>query len=107
MQGFQFLFDQGTVRVQPGYADVLTNMQYVGSREYTDALMQDPGSADLTSFVTLNGASSQDGDNGHDDLLAARGPELAAVGAANGPLPLSRTRAAASETHLVRRDDRR
>ena len=107
LQGFQFLFDRATVRLQPGYADVLANMRYVGSQKHLDALMEDPGSVDLASFVTLNGASGQHGDNGHADVLAARSPEPVTMGAANRPPTLSRTRTAASQTRLVQRDDPR
>jgi hypothetical protein len=39
MKGFQFLFEQATVTVQPGYAAVLTNVQYIGSPQFTEALI--------------------------------------------------------------------
>ena len=131
MEGFEFLFNQATVAIQPGYADVLANMTYIGTSAYTEALTHDPASVDLSKYLTHAGAGSQSGARqpaspvpatvgaasparmaGGSDLdPAAEGapyrPELAAVGAAGRPPTLSRTRTAAARTRLVRRDEPR
>ncbi len=51
MAGFQFLFDQATVAVQPGYTDVLTDVEFIGTPAFIQALAREPGTADLSSLL--------------------------------------------------------
>lgn len=93
MVGLQFLFNQATVNVQPGYADVLANVQYTGSSSFTDSLTRDPKLVDADALIDefSNGASPE--------CL----PELVRMGTAGGPSGLHRTSVTAAQTRIMRR----
>jgi len=92
MAGFQFLFNQAAVVVQPGYADVLANVQYIGTPSFTESLGRAQTAADLETLTkTL-------------PLVPERAPmHKPARYGAGAPQRLHRTRAAAAQTRLVRR----
>ena len=91
MAGLQYIFDQATVVVQPGYADVLANVEYVGTAQYVDALGQDPKTAGVARFVDRFKAR------------AARPQPAPPVTMGAGRSQLHRTRSAAARTRLVHR----
>jgi hypothetical protein len=90
MTGLQFLFNQATVTVQQGYADVLANVQYIAPAEFTDALAHnrtDEVRSLLEQCTYLAGAPAT--------------PEPIRIG--GGTPTLHRTRSAAKKTQVVRR----
>jgi hypothetical protein len=90
MAGLQFLFNQATVTVQQGYADVLANVQYIATAEFTDALAHnrtDEVRLLLEQFTYVAGAPAT--------------PEPIRIG--GGTPALHRTRSAARKTQVVRR----
>lgn len=90
MAGLQYIFDQATVAVQPGYADVLANVEYVGTAEFVDALGRDPKMVDLTRLIDRFKAGAEQ-----------RRPAMP-VTMGVGKSQLHRTRSAAARTRLVR-----
>jgi LBP / BPI / CETP family, C-terminal domain len=97
MAGLKFLFNQATVAIMPGYADVLADIQYVGTAEFSDALARDPNTVDLSSLIgQFPGVTERP--------LA---PQPARMGAAGGRSGLHRTKRAATHTQLVRRETAR
>jgi hypothetical protein len=93
--GLQFLFNQATVAVQVGYADVLADVQYIGTAQFADVLTGDPKTVDLAAFI----------DQAKGPAERPLAPEPVKIGAASGPPGLHRTKSAAAQTRLVRRTD--
>jgi hypothetical protein len=102
MTGLRFLFNQATVAVQPGYADVLANVSYFAPNGFLDGLAQ--GTAQANAAL-LDGQYTDESWA----LIPADGqpamPEPVRMGAAGGRPALHRTKLAAAETRLVRRED--
>lgn len=90
MAGLRFLFDQATVAIQPGYADVRADIEYFASAEFAGALSRNLAIADMPSPMAQHPAQTE------------RPPALARTGVAGGPAGLHRSRAAARRTRLVR-----
>lgn len=99
MQGFRFLFEQATVAVQapssgqPGYVDVLTDVEFIGTPAFIEALAREPGTVDLFSLLRQG-------------TVAADAPrptrEPARWGGSSRAAGLSCTRTTAAKTRLVR-----
>jgi hypothetical protein len=92
MVGFQFLFDQATVALQPGYVDVLADVKYIGTPALIEALAREPGTVDLFPL-------SQQGVVAADATQPTREPARWGGSSRGG---LSRTRTTAANTRLVR-----
>ncbi len=93
MAGFQFLFDQATVALQPGYVDVLANVEYKAPPAFTEALAREPGTVDLFSLLQQGAVAAH---------ATRPGREPARWGGASRVAGLSRTRTTAATTRLVR-----
>ena len=93
MAGFQFRFDEATVSVQPGYADVLTDVEFIGTPAFVEALAREPRTADRSSLLRQGTVAAR-----------ATGPrrEPARWGGTSRVEGLSRTEATAASTRLVR-----
>lgn len=104
MTGLRFLFNQATVAVQPGYADVLANVSYFAPTGFLDGLAQGTAQANA---VLLGGRYTDESGAliPADDQSAI--PEPVRMGAVGGRPALHRTKLAAAETRLVRREDHR
>jgi hypothetical protein len=93
MAGLQFRFDEATVTVQPGYADVLTDVEFIGTPALVEALDREPRTVGPSSLP-------------RQDTVAARatGPrrEPARWGGASRVAGLARSGATAASTRLVR-----
>ena len=92
MAGFQFLFDQATVALQPGYVDVLADVKYIGTPAFVEALARNPGTVDRSSLLRQGGVATHQ-----------TAPTHAPVkwGAFDRPPCLKRSRTAAAKTSLV------
>lgn len=103
LAGFSFLFDQATVTVEPGYAEVLANLDYIGTAEFADALARDPRTTDVPALVsqlrTAEPASAT--------AAPQRASEPVRIGRGRTRPGLHRTRHAAALTRLVRRPSQR
>jgi len=88
MAGLQFVFNQATVTVQQGYADVLANVQYIAPAEFTDALAHNR-TDDVRSLLKQCTYSA--------GAPATPGP----VRIGGGTPTLHRTRSAARQTQVV------
>jgi hypothetical protein len=97
MAGLRFLFNQATVAIKPGYADVLADVEFVGTAQTVDALARDPNSVDLASLAGQI----------RDSAGRRKAPEPVRMGAAGGRRSLVRTKASAARTRLVRRGELR
>ena len=93
MAGFQFRFDEATVTVQPGYADVLTDVEFIGTPAFVEALAREPRTVDPSSLLRQGAVAAR-----------ATGPrrEPARWGGASRVAGLSRPGATAASTRLVR-----
>ena len=93
MAGFQFLFDQATVAVQPGYVEVLSDVKFIGTPAFIEALARDPGTVDLSALLMQAGVPTH-------ETPPTREPVRRA--ASDRTPCLRRNRTAAAKTKLVR-----
>jgi hypothetical protein len=92
MAGLKFLFDQATVAIQPGYADIHADIEYFASAAFAGALSRDPATVDVPALMAQL----------PDQAGPSPSPEPARTTAAGGRPALHLTRSAASRTRLVR-----
>jgi hypothetical protein len=90
MAGLKFLFSQATVAIQPGYADVLTDISYQAPAGFAEALIRDPATVDVSALMAQPPAP-------------AGPPTQLRTAAAGGEPVLHRTVSAARRTRVVRR----
>ncbi len=93
MVGFQFLFDRATVTVQPGYVDVLSDIEYIGTPTFVEALARDPGTVNLSALLRQGGMPTH-------ETPPTREPVR--WGVSDRPPCLRRSRNAAAKTKFVR-----
>jgi LBP / BPI / CETP family, C-terminal domain len=100
MAGLRFLFNQATVRVQPGYADVQANVQFSAPAGFFDAMSAAPAVVDTAGLAQRFAVQPA---QPVQPAVAGRAPGAgpAAMGAANGPPTLHRTKTAAAQTRLA------
>jgi hypothetical protein len=92
MAGVQFRFDEATVTVQPGYAEVLTDVEFPPPA-FVEALTREPRTADPSSLLRQGTVAAR---------ATGPGREPARWGGTSRVAGLSRTGAAAASMRLVR-----
>ena len=92
MAGVQFRFDEATVTVQPGYAEVLTDVEFPPPA-FVEALAREPRTADPSSLLRQGTVAAR---------ATGPGREPARWGGTSRVAGLSRTGAAAASMRLVR-----